>query len=87
MADENKSSDTGSKPQPPDNKAAQDRVKLPLEERGMQVMPRTPDPQGHVEIGGLPTSEGGSGGQGEGGGSEGGGGSGDGGSSSSDSGE
>ena len=82
MADENKSSDPGSKPPPPDK--GQDRVDLSIKE-GMLVMPATPDPEGHTQIGGLPTSEGGSeGGEGGGGGgSEGGGGS----SSSSDSGE
>lgn len=89
MADDSKhSSDKDSKPSPSENKAAQDRgqdsVKLSIEEKAMQVMPVTPDPQGHVEVGGLPTNEGGGGG--EGGGSEGGGDSG-GGSSSSDSSE
>lgn len=72
--DSNKSNDPGSKPPPPER--GQDSVNLSIEERGMLAMPVTPDPQGHVQIGGLPTSEGGSGGgEGGGGGAEGDGGS------------
>lgn len=43
-----------------------------IEERGMLVLPVTPDPQSNIDIGGLPTSEGNTGGSAGGGGSEGG---------------
>jgi hypothetical protein len=78
MADDSdKSSGQGSSP-PPAPDRGQDGVNLSIEERGMVVMPQTPDPQMNVQIGGLPTAEGSGGGEGggssSGGGSEGGGG-------------
>lgn len=73
VADDPKQSrDSGSGSPPPER--GQDRANLSIEEKGMLVMPVTPSPQGHVDVGGLPSSEGSGGGEGSsGGGSEGGG--------------